>query len=152
MVIEPEKSNNRAKKMSYLREKHIEQRDYQLKIAKECVSKNSLVVLPTGLGKTIIGVYVTAGTLENFPPKSKIVVLAPTRPLINQHYDSFKNLMTIPEEKFVVLTGKIVPEKRVELFHENQIIFYTPQTLRNDLVNRKYNLESVCLIIFDEAH
>ncbi|MCK4381919.1 MAG: DEAD/DEAH box helicase family protein [Candidatus Lokiarchaeota archaeon] len=151
-MIEPEKSNNHAKKMSYLREKHIEQRGYQLKIAKECVSKNSLVVLPTGLGKTIIGVFVAAGTLESFPPKSKIVVLAPTRPLINQHYDSFKDLMTIPKEQFIVLTGKIVPEKRVELFHENQIIFYTPQTLRNDLVNRKYSLESVCLIIFDEAH
>jgi len=151
-MIEPEKSNNQAKKMSYLREKRIEQRDYQLKIAKECVSKNSLVVLPTGLGKTIIGVYVAAGTLESFSPKSKIIVLAPTRPLINQHYDSFKDLMTIPKEQFVVLTGKIVPEKRVELFHENQIIFYTPQTLRNDLVNRKYSLESVCLIIFDEAH
>jgi len=151
-MIELEKSNEKTKKMSFLREKQIEHREYQSKIAKECVSKNSLVVLPTGLGKTIIGVYVAAGTLENFPPRSKIMVLAPTRPLINQHYDSFKSLMTIPEDQFVVLTGKIVPEKRVELFHENQIIFYTPQTLRNDLVNRKYNLESVCLIIFDEAH
>lgn len=151
-MLELEKGANKAKKMSFLRENHIEHRDYQLKIAVECISKNSLVVLPTGLGKTIIGVYVAAGTLENFPPKSKIVVLAPTRPLINQHYDSFKNLMTIPEEEFVVLTGKTVPEKRVELFKENQIIFYTPQTLRNDLVNRRYNLESVCLIIFDEAH
>ena len=129
-MLELEEGTNKVKKMSYLREKHIEHRDYQLKIAEESVSKNSLVVLPTGLGKTIIGVYVAAGTLENFPPKSKIVVLAPTRPLINQHYDSFKNLMKIPEEQFVVLTGKTVPEKRVELFKENQIIFYTPQTLR----------------------
>ena len=139
-------------KRSYLREKHLEHREYQLKIAKECVSKNSLVVLPTGLGKTVIGVYVAAETLGKFPSKSKIIVLAPTRPLINQHYDSFKNLMTIPEDQFLVLTGKTVPEKRVELFQENQIIFYTPQTLRNDLVNKKYNLEDVCLIIFDEAH
>ncbi len=151
-MLELEKSENTTKKMTYLREKHIEHREYQLKIAKECASKNSLVVLPTGLGKTIIGVYVAAGTLENFLPNSKIVVLAPTRPLINQHYDSFKNLMTIPEEQFVVLTGKTTPENRVELFQENQIIFYTPQTLRNDLVNKKYNLEDVCLIIFDEAH
>jgi len=151
-MIELEKSNTKVKKMSYLREKHIEHREYQLKIAKECVSKNSLVVLPTGLGKTIIGVYVAAVTLENFPPLSKIIVLAPTRPLINQHYNSFKNLMKIPEEQFVVLTGKTVSEKRVDLFRENQIIFYTPQTLRNDLVNKKYTLENVCLIIFDEAH
>ena len=151
-MMELEKGNLTAKKRSYIREKHIEHREYQSKIAKECISKNSLVVLPTGLGKTIIGVYVAAGTLKNFPPKSKIVVLAPTRPLINQHFDSFKKLMTIPEEYFIVLTGKTVPEKRVELFHEKQIIFYTPQTLRNDLVNRKYNLENVCLIVFDEAH
>ncbi len=151
-MLELERDNNKTKKTGFLREKHIEHREYQLKIAKECMSKNSLVVLPTGLGKTIIGVYVAAGTLENFLPKSKIIVLAPTRPLINQHYDSFKELMTIPEEQFVVLTGKIVPEKRVELFQENQIVFYTPQTLRNDLVSKKYTLENVCLIIFDEAH
>jgi Fanconi anemia group M protein len=143
--------NNSAKK-PYLKEKQIEHREYQLKIAQACASKNSLVVLPTGLGKTIIGVYVAAKTLEKFPPKSKVIVLAPTRPLINQHYDSFRSLMTIPEEQFVVLTGKIPPEKRVDFFRENQIVFYTPQTLRNDLANRKYTLESVCLIIFDEAH
>ncbi len=146
-----ENSNNNSNK-SYLKEKQIEHREYQLKIAQACASKNSLVVLPTGLGKTIIGVYVAAKTLEIFPPKAKVIILAPTRPLINQHYDSFRSLMTIPEEQFVVLTGKIPPEKRVDFFKENQIIFYTPQTLRNDLANRKYTLENVCLIIFDEAH
>ena len=151
-MIEPDKNNLERIKTTYLRQDNIESRKYQLEIAKNCASKNSLVVLPTGLGKTIIGVYVAALTLEKYPPKSKILVLAPTRPLINQHYDSFKNLMTISEESFVVLTGKINPEKRVELFRENQIIFYTPQTLRNDLVNLKYSLESTCLIIFDEAH
>jgi Fanconi anemia group M protein len=146
------KNGVKNSKNKYLREKQIEHREYQLKIAQDCASKNSLVVLPTGLGKTIIGVYVAAKVLELFPPKSKVIVLAPTRPLINQHYDSFRSLMTIPEEQFVVLTGKIPPEKRVDFFRENQIIFYTPQTLRNDLANRKYTLDGVCLIIFDEAH
>jgi len=79
-------------------------------------------------------------------------VLAPTRPLINQHYDSFKNLLNIEEEKFVVLTGKTPPEKRSHYYQEHQIIFYTPQTLRNDLVHKRYLLENVALIIFDEAH
>lgn len=152
MIEIEERSNNKNSKNKYLREKQIEHREYQLKIAQACASKNSLVVLPTGLGKTIIGVYVAAKTLEKFPPKTKVIVLAPTRPLINQHYDSFRSLMTIPEEQFVVLTGKIPPEKRIDFFRENQIVFYTPQTLRNDLANRKYTLESVCLIIFDEAH
>ena len=151
-MIESDKKEPKTIENTYLRQDNIESRKYQLEIAKKCAYKNSLVVLPTGLGKTIIGVYVAALTLEKFPPDSKIIVLAPTRPLINQHYDSFKNLMTIPEELFVVLTGKINPDKRVELFQEKQIIFYTPQTLRNDLVNLKYSLESACLIIFDEAH
>ena len=151
-MIESEKNESESIKTKYLREDHIESRTYQLEIAKDCASKNSLVVLPTGLGKTIIGVYVAALTLEKFPPKSKILVLAPTRPLINQHYDSFKNLMTILEEHFVLLTGKTPADKRIELFENHQIIFYTPQTLRNDLVNLKYSLESTCLIIFDEAH
>jgi Fanconi anemia group M protein len=31
-------------------------------------------------------------------------------------------------------------------------LFYTPQTLRNDLVNRKYTLANTVLVIFDEAH
>jgi Fanconi anemia group M protein len=119
-VIEiEERNNNKNSKNKYLREKQIEHREYQLKIARACASKNSLVVLPTGLGKTIIGVYVAAITLEKFPAKSKIIVLAPTRPLINQHYDSFRSLMTIPEEQLVVLTGKIPPEKRVDFFREN---------------------------------
>ena len=137
---------------SYLKDEAIETRDYQVQIADKCINRNSLVVLPTGLGKTIISVFVAAKTLEYFPPQSKIIMLAPTRPLINQHYDSFVKFLTISEEKFVVLTGKVLPDDRSMLFRENQIIFFTPQTLRNDLVKRRYTLESTCLIIFDEAH
>jgi len=137
---------------SVLNKLGLEIRDYQIKIANECVGKNSLVVLPTGLGKTIIAVLVTSKILKNTPSGSKIIILAPTRPLINQHYQTFLSFLTIPEDKFVVLTGKTPPEQRKELFHENQILFYTPQTLRNDLVNRKYNLSDTALVIFDEAH
>ncbi|MEJ2251993.1 MAG: helicase-related protein [Candidatus Lokiarchaeota archaeon] len=136
----------------FLDQTKLEFRDYQLTIAKKCVSKNSLVVVPTGLGKTIIGLFVAAETLKLFPKDTKILVLAPTRPLINQHYETFLKLLTIPEEKFCVLTGKISPKDRPEMFEENQIIFATPQTIRNDIVKKKYSLEKVCLVIFDEAH
>ncbi|MFW9939275.1 MAG: DEAD/DEAH box helicase, partial [Candidatus Thorarchaeota archaeon] len=75
---------------NFLRTEKIEERDYQVEIAKKCILKNSLVVIPTGLGKTVIGVYVAAKTLDYFKSESKIIILAPTRPLINQHYDSFR--------------------------------------------------------------
>jgi ERCC4-related helicase len=133
-------------------QKGLEARKYQIDIATKCADRNSLVVLPTGLGKTIIAVLVAKSVLERFPADSKIIVLAPTRPLINQHYNTFLKFLGIPEEKFAILTGKILPENRVDIFSHSQILFYTPQTLRNDLVNRKYILKDTVLVIFDEAH
>ena len=137
---------------SFLASGKIQSRKYQINIANKCINRNSLVVLPTGLGKTIIAVLVTAKSLEIFPDKSKVVILAPTRPLINQHYNSFLKTLTIQEDTFAILTGKIPPTKRTELFETSQILFFTPQTLRNDIINDRYNLKDVCLIIFDEAH
>ena len=130
----------------------IEFRQYQARIAELCVNKNSLVVLPTGLGKTIIAVLTAQNILNLFPEESKVIVLAPTRPLINQHYETFLKFLALPKERYGLLTGKTRPEKRVEVFHTYQILFYTPQTLRNDLVHRRYTLENTALIIFDEAH
>jgi ERCC4-related helicase len=135
-----------------LNDSGLEYREYQKKIAQQCILKNSLVVLPTGLGKTIIALYVAIHTLQKYPKENKIIILAPTRPLINQHYEVFQKNLSIPEDLFEVLTGKIPPTKRMDLFHENRILFYTPQTLRNDLVNKKYSLEEVSLVVFDEAH
>ncbi|MFX1273638.1 MAG: DEAD/DEAH box helicase [Promethearchaeota archaeon] len=139
-------------KNSYLEKKEVEYRHYQEIIAQKCVGKNSLVVIPTGLGKTIIGVLVAAKLLEMVPSDSKIIILAPTRPLIEQHFQSFLQKLSIPKEKFAILTGKIAPSKRTEIFETNQVLFFTPHTLRNDLVNKKYDLSHTCLVIFDEAH
>ena len=141
-----------TKEESNLNSNELQIRDYQINIADKCVNKNSLVVLPTGLGKTIVAVLVAGKILNISPSQSKIIVLAPTRPLINQHYETFLRFLKIPKEKLVILTGKILPENRIELFNNNEILFYTPQTLRNDLVQKKYMLDNTALIIFDEAH
>ena len=90
--------------------------------------------------------------LELYPKDSKIIVLAPTRPLINQHYETFLKFLPFSKEEYVVLTGKVLPEQRAKLFKSHRIIFFTPQTLRNDLVNRKYTLGNTALTIFDESH
>ncbi|TFF99521.1 MAG: DEAD/DEAH box helicase, partial [Promethearchaeota archaeon] len=137
---------------TYLHEYKIELRKYQVDIALECIAKNSLVVIPTGLGKTVIAILVTAKTLEISPPNSKVIIMAPTRPLINQHYETFLEFLTIAREAYAILTGKISPEDRPQVFESHQMLFFTPQTLRNDLVSGKYSLENVCVLIFDEAH
>ena len=155
-ILKGEHNMARATELSvslkFLETDKIQFREYQVEIAKKCVNTNSLVVIPTGLGKTIISLLVVAETLQSYPKDSKVIVLAPTRPLINQHRDSFSQFLAISDENMITLTGKNPSEQRPQLFEDHRIIFYTPQTLRNDLVAKHYDLKNTCLIIFDEAH
>ncbi len=85
-------------------------------------------------------------------PNSKIIFLAPTKPLVNQHYKSFLDLTVIPEENLKVITGTTSPEKRKDIWKNLEIAFMTPQVLQNDIISNLYSLENVPLIIFDECH
>ncbi|MBD3197430.1 MAG: DEAD/DEAH box helicase [Candidatus Lokiarchaeota archaeon] len=136
----------------YIKEDLIEYRNYQNNIIKKCSSKNSLVVLPTGLGKTIIGILLISHRLKKYPIKGKVIILAPTRPLVHQHLSSCQKFLDVDHEKIVSLTGKISPEKRINLFRNSQIIISTPQVIKNDIMRGRYSLSYVSLIIFDEAH
>jgi len=53
-------------------------------IAENACKTNTLVVLPTGLGKTLIALFVAANRLEKFL-NSKILITATTKPLNAQH-------------------------------------------------------------------
>ncbi|MFH1275872.1 MAG: DEAD/DEAH box helicase [Candidatus Woesearchaeota archaeon] len=131
--------------------KNFEPRLYQQTILGTAANKNTLVVLPTGLGKTALAFLLTAQRLHNYP-NSKILMLAPTKPLCEQHVESFKQHLDIPEDKIVLFTGSVKPEKRAELWKEATIIISTPQGLENDVINKRVKLEEVSLLIFDEAH
>lgn len=124
---------------------------YQQTILGTAVSKNTLVVLPTGLGKTALAFLLTAQRLHMYP-QSKVLMLSPTKPLCEQHLETFQRHMELPPEKIVIFTGSVAPEKRAELWKEAQIIISTPQGLENDVINHRVKLEEVSLLIFDEAH
>jgi len=129
----------------------IESRLYQETILKKAIEEDLLCVLPTGLGKTPIAIALSAYRLEKYPD-SKILVMAPTKPLVEQHFKNFKNTLNIPEEKFQILTGTVKPEKRAEDYKKFQIIFATPQVIENDLKKGRLSLENFSLLVFDEAH
>ncbi|MFX1257711.1 MAG: DEAD/DEAH box helicase [Promethearchaeota archaeon] len=135
----------------FLKKDKVFFRHYQKNILNRCKNRNSLVVLPTGLGKTIIGILLITNTLKKYP-QSKILILAPTRPLVSQHYASCEEFIDIETEKIISLTGKVAPEKRILLYKNSKIIISTPQVIKNDLMRERYNLKQVSLIIFDEAH
>jgi ERCC4-related helicase len=129
-----------------IKSKTVHKRAFQLDIAEKARTQNTLVVIPTGLGKTVIAVLVAADIME----KGKIVMLAPTRPLVLQHYSSFNDMLNINTS--IVLTGKVTPKNRIEYWKENHFIFSTPQVIRNDINKNRYTLQDTALIIFDEAH
>ncbi|MEX0932652.1 MAG: DEAD/DEAH box helicase [Candidatus Pacearchaeota archaeon] len=129
----------------------ISPREYQQKIFETCIQKNCLVVLPTGLGKTLISLMVCIDRLKKFP-REKILFLAPTKPLAEQHLKYFEKHLPELFAETILFTGIINAKKRKELWQTAEIIFSTPQCIANDLKNRLYDLSEVSLLIEDEAH
>jgi Fanconi anemia group M protein len=124
----------------------VEERSYQTNMVEGCIRSNTLLILPTGLGKTIVALRVAA----EFVDRGKVLILAPTKPLLDQHYNTFKDLLV--GHPVCILSGNIPPEKRVEIFDLHDVVVATPQTIANDLTEGRYSLDEVSLIIFDEAH
>jgi Fanconi anemia group M protein len=139
------------KRLLFLNYEKIEPRAYQENIATTAMQKNTLVVLPTGLGKTIIAIMVAAQRLQKYP-KSKILMIAPSRPLVHQHMKTFKKLMTLDESKFIALTGKIRAENRKVLYQKGRAFFATPQVIKNDVENKILSLRDYSLLTVDECH
>ena len=129
----------------------FEPREYQRKIADVATSTNTLVVLPTGLGKTMIAIMVAAERLREYPG-SKVVVLAPTRPLVLQHLRAFSSQLDLPKGSMVALTGTVDPGERELLWIKARVVFATPQTVYNDVRRGRVSLREVVLAVFDEAH
>ena len=129
----------------------IEAREYQEAIARSALEANTLVVLPTGLGKTIVALLVVSHRLAKHPDR-KALILAPTKPLVLQHAKFFKEHYPNPDARLVVLTGEIPPAARTSEFEEGQIIFATPEVIRNDVLAERYDLRNVTTLVFDEAH
>ena len=127
----------------------IESRLYQQVLAGDVLKKgNTMVVAPTALGKTIVAILVAADRLQKVK-NSKILVLAPSKPLAIQHEDSFKEFLTLPCSS---ITGAVKTDERVKRWEESRIICATPQTVESDLLNDRYDLSNVSLIVFDECH
>lgn len=128
----------------------IEQRLYQLNLAAAALKQSTLVVLPTGLGKTIVALIVIANRLHRM--KGKVIILSPTKPLVEQHASFLKKFMTLPPDEIVVFTGSIPPTKRIALWKDARVVVSTPQVIENDLLSHRIDLSDVIHITFDEAH
>lgn len=125
----------------------VEERKYQVAMAKGCLNSDSLVVLPTGLGKTIVALLIMAAALDE---GKKVLMMAPTKPLVEQHASVFGGLLK--DTKIGVMNGLMAAGTRAKLVSENALIISTPQCIANDLESGRYDLKDFGLVIYDEAH
>jgi len=134
-----------------MKELSITPRDYQNAIFETCKEKDCLVVLPTGTGKTLIALMMAIHRFKQFPLE-RIVILAPTRPLIEQHFESFKKSLPEGWADMQLFTGKTPANKRKKIWKTAEFIFSTPQCIANDLDKMLYKLDEVSLLVVDECH
>ncbi|KAK0729391.1 hypothetical protein B0T21DRAFT_370972 [Apiosordaria backusii] len=126
-------------------------RDYQFTIVKNGLFNNTLVALPTGLGKT----FIAATVMLNFyrwTKRGKIIFVAPTKPLASQQVKACLDVAGIPRSQATLLTGETAPALREAEWENKRLFFMTPQTLMNDLSKGYADPKSVVLLVVDEAH
>ncbi|MCS5582106.1 MAG: helicase-related protein [Pseudomonadales bacterium] len=137
-------------------------RAYQLDAVRAGLGANTLLVLPTGTGKTPIAWMVVAERLREMreiydSSSSKrncpwILMVAPTNPLVVQHHRDATTWLELGESEIVALTGKISPEKRQPFYDDATLVISTPQVIRNDVNSGTLSLADCVLLVADEAH
>ncbi|GAA0295964.1 DEAD/DEAH box helicase [Halarchaeum salinum] len=134
-----------------LAEGFLEDRRYQTELVETALDDHTLVCLPTGLGKTTVSLRVTAERLRD-DVGAKSLLLAPTKPLVEQHATFYREALQIPDDEIVVFTGDVRPDDRAELWSSGRVVIATPQVVENDLVGGRIDLRDVVHATFDECH
>jgi len=129
---------------------NMPERLYQFTITHCALFHNTLVCLPTGLGKTFIAAVVIYNYWRWFP-KGKIIFMAPTKPLVSQQVKACQQIVGIPQGQMDIITGAAAPHTRLKVWETKRIFFCTPQTFKNDLATR-CDARQIVLLVFDEAH
>jgi ERCC4-related helicase len=100
----------------------VEARAYQLAAAKQAISGSTLLVMPTGLGKTAVQWMAMAEALDG---PGKIVLVAPTTGLVAQQAKMAREFVNCDDELIVTLTGQDRPAKREVIWKDAKIVMAT---------------------------
>lgn len=128
----------------------VEARAYQLICARSALRQSSLMVLPTGFGKTAVQWMIMASELRS--GYKKILLIAPTIGLVDQQVKMAREFIDISPEKIVSYTGDCKPSTRSEIWDNSRIIIATPQVIRNDHYASRIDITEVGTLILDEVH
>ncbi|KAG0261460.1 hypothetical protein DFQ27_002939 [Actinomortierella ambigua] len=142
---------DRAAVLTWKYPNNYPKRDYQFNITRRALFTNTLVSLPTGLGKTFIAAVVMLNYYRWFP-ESKVIFMAPTRPLVSQQIEACFKICGIPQRDTIELTGQQNSDFRKQAWITKRVIFCTPQVLQNDLHSNTCPARTIVCLVVDEAH
>ncbi|XP_061210567.1 Fanconi anemia group M protein isoform X1 [Neopsephotus bourkii] len=126
-------------------------RSYQVRMARAALLGNTLVCLPTGLGKTFVAAVVMYNFYRWFP-SGKVLFLAPTKPLVAQQMEACVRVMGIPARHMAEMTGGTQALSRRDLWTAKRVFFLTPQIMVNDLSRGTCPAVEIKCLVIDEAH
>ncbi|XP_068110258.1 Fanconi anemia group M protein [Hyperolius riggenbachi] len=126
-------------------------REYQFSMVQTALLHNTLVCLPTGLGKTFIAAVVMYNFYRWYP-SGKIVFMAPTKPLVAQQIEACFRVMGIPQNHMVEMTGSTQAHSRRDVWQTHRVFFLTPQIMANDLTRNACPAADIKCLVIDEAH
>lgn len=141
---------DRAKCETWIYLLHRQFRRYQFEITETCLFNNTLVCLPTGMGKTFIAANIIYNYYRWFPT-GKIFFLAATRPLVTQQIKCVEEIEGIDFNDATELTGGDPHNIRAEKYSQKRIFFQTPQTLQNDLERGIVDLTQIVLVVYGRS-
>ncbi|KAK7420523.1 Dicer-like protein 1 [Neonectria punicea] len=136
-------------------------REYQVELFERAKKKNTIVVLDTGSGKTLIAALLLRHTLEQEledravgKPKKVAFFLVEKVALCFQQYAVLSCNLEHPITKFFGDMTGIMKTKEFwdTQFSENMVVVCTAQILLDCLHNGFIRMNQVNLLIFDEAH
>ena len=128
----------------------VNARAYQLMALRNALATSTLMVMPTGFGKTAVEWMAMAEALRR--NEGKILLIAPTTGLVEQQQRMAREMLELEPDLIQLFTGDIAPAKRPPVWKAARIIMATSQVIRNDAVNGSIDLSEVDLLIVDEAH
>ena len=130
-------------------------REYQFRIIVTALYNNTLICLPTGLGKTFIGAAVMYNYYRWFP-SGLIIFVSPTKPLVKQQVIAFIQYTGIDSTYVLDATGNgsssMNPTLRTQKLIGKRVVFATPQIIANDISQGRMDPRHIICFVVDEAH
>lgn len=103
-------------------------RKYQQNIVFKSLFLNTLICLPTGMGKTLIASVIMYNYYRWYP-NGKIIFLAPTKPLVSQQMLACSNIVGITLNDISIFDGTCNIITREKEWLNKRVFFCTPQVL-----------------------